>query len=208
MEQRLIGRTPGVGLNPAGWLDASRMAASLDEVPLDAIFASPQPRAIDTALAISAARGMAVEVAGAFDEMDFGAWSGLPFSVLEGDLRWARYNRDRVRTRPPGGESMAQVQRRASRAARALARSRPGGIIAIVTHAEVIRCLLLQAMGAPLDEWSSLSIAPGSVTELLGTGLRLIHPYSAAPSVRRSPRTRRRYAAGSYGRAATRTPRV
>lgn len=166
MDRRLLGRLPGVGLNTDGWTAAHRMTGTLAGIGIDELVSSPQPRALETAMAIACRTGLAITVSHAFDEMAFGAWSGQTFEALARDPAWRRYQTDREHTRAPGGESARELQRRACRGAHAIASMSPGRSVAIVTHAEVIRALVLQAMGLSLDAWALVSIPPASITVL------------------------------------------
>lgn len=158
----LAGRMPGVHLSAEGHAQAERLAASLAARPLAAVLSSPQPRARETADAIAARHGFAVEIEPGLDELDFGAWQGMGFDALEGRADWRAWNRSRgIAAGPPGGETMAQAQ---ARALSVLARVRtrwPGGEVVLAGHQDVLRAALLGVLGAPLDLFGRLALAPG-----------------------------------------------
>jgi ribonuclease H / adenosylcobalamin/alpha-ribazole phosphatase len=162
----LVGRTPDVALNAQGRIEVAALGSSMSGTPLWALFTSPQPRAVQTAQAIGEARGLSPQVAPEFDEIDFGAWTGSSFLELATDERWRAFNQDRLSAAAPGGETMVQVLERVRGGLRrisALAKGRP---IAIVTHAEIIRCAVIAAFGLSLNDWTHLQPAPASVTRL------------------------------------------
>src|SRR5690606_42034417 len=67
-----------------------------------AIRSSPQPRARDTAAVLADGLGLSVEEAPAFDEIDYGDWTGRSFDALASHPPWRAYNsfrRDRKSTR-------------------------------------------------------------------------------------------------------------
>ena len=97
---------------------------------------------------------------------DFGAWTGAAFADLDGDPAWDRWNRARGTAAPPDGEPMAEAAGRVARLARALAGDRPGGAVALVTHADLIRALVATALGMPLDNLLRIEVAPASVTRI------------------------------------------
>ncbi|HMO60059.1 MAG TPA: histidine phosphatase family protein, partial [Roseiflexaceae bacterium] len=59
---RLAGRIPGVHLNDEGRRQAQELAARLADLPLDAIYASPLDRTVETAQAIAAPRDMTLRL--------------------------------------------------------------------------------------------------------------------------------------------------
>jgi broad specificity phosphatase PhoE len=168
----LSGRTPGVHLNADGRKQAQGLGKMLkDRYPLKGILASPLERAVETAQPIADAQGLTLSVDESFIEFDFGAWTGLHFSELDSRPEWREYNRYRSLYSAPEGESLADVQRRAWKRIQTLCPSFGGEMLAIVSHADVIRAVLLFALGMPLDNVLRLAIPLASVTELqIGEG--------------------------------------
>jgi broad specificity phosphatase PhoE len=164
VSRALAGRSAGVGLSEAGRRQAGRIAERLSVEKIGALYASPQERARQTAEPIGNRLGLDVRTAEAMDEIDFGAWTGQSFEALEEDPNWALWNRARSLARPPGGESMVEVQARAVRWLRRLPASRPSGGVAIVSHADVIRATLAYFLAMPLDHLLRLEVSPGSLS--------------------------------------------
>jgi broad specificity phosphatase PhoE len=173
MSERLYGRKLAAPLSAAGREQARRLGETLAEAPLDAVRASPRERALDTAIAIAAPHHLPVEKDVALDEIDFGAWSGARFRELDRDAHWRAWNRDREHGAPPGGESIAAVQRRVLACLRALGRSQPGAWIALVSHAEVIRSAILAIRGWSANRWESVELTPASITRVHADGALL-----------------------------------
>lgn len=153
---------PGVHLSAEGRAQAERVADALAGRPLAAVLSSPQPRARETAAPIAARHGLAVEIEPGLDELDFGAWQGMGFDALEDRADWRAWNRARgIAAGAPGGETMAQVQARVlSVLARARARW-PEGELVLAGHQDALRAALLGVLGAPLDLFGRLALAPG-----------------------------------------------
>jgi broad specificity phosphatase PhoE len=171
MSEVLCGRMPGVGLNAAGEKEATLLAEGLSGTKLDLLIASPQTRARETAAPIQNKRDGAVQIREAFDEVDFGAWTGRSFSELAQDPSWLRFNSLRSFERPPGGESLRDVQYRAMKGIDDLSREFRSGTIAIVTHADVIRAIVTLLLGIALDMFLRIRVDPASVTGFeLGAG--------------------------------------
>lgn len=173
----LSGRTGGIALSEEGRRQAGRLARSLAGEPLAGLLSSPVQRARETATAIAAHHpAVAVERVAALDEIDFGGWTGASFADLERDAAWQRWNAERSRAAPPGGESMAAAQARAWDHIEATAAAAPGATIAMVSHCDIIRGVVLRVLGMPLDSVHRFDVDVASVTRIaVGTwGARLI----------------------------------
>jgi broad specificity phosphatase PhoE len=164
--RRLSGRGRGVGLSASGLRQAGALAASMAALPLASVHCSPRKRALHTARRIAAACGTALRIEPALDEVDFGSWSGLSFAELDRDPAWRRWNEARGTERAPGGESMAEVARRAVAALDRLAARAGTAMAAAVTHADVIRGVVAHYLGLPMDNLLRFDADPASVSRL------------------------------------------
>jgi broad specificity phosphatase PhoE len=164
VDHRLAGIAPGTYLNEAGRTQVARLVDVLHHVRLAAIVSSPLERTRETADAIGRDHGLAVETVSAFLEYDVGAWTGLPFTALDHNAQWHRFNAARSVTRPDGGELMIDVQRRAVHAVLDLRARYDGAIVAVVSHGDVIRAMLLYALGMPIDFYHRLEILPARIS--------------------------------------------
>jgi probable phosphomutase (TIGR03848 family) len=162
----IAGRAPGVHLNRAGETQAGALAGHLRTVPLDALYSSPLERSRETAAAIANGRDLTIRVEEAFTELDFGTWTGCRLDQLAADDTWGRFNEWRSLTRAPGGESMLEVQVRALAALERIRAVHADGVVAVVTHGDVIRAVLLHHLGLPLDHVHRLEVGPASVSVL------------------------------------------
>jgi probable phosphoglycerate mutase len=163
----IAGRAAGVPLNAAGEEQAARLGARLRALPIDAVYSSPLERARQTAAPIAAARRVAVEVLDGVGEIDFGEWTGRTFAELDGGAAWRRFNSFRSGTRIPGGELIVEVQARAVAALGALGERHPEGVVAVVSHGDVIKAALAYYLGMPLDLMRRLEIDPASASTLV-----------------------------------------
>jgi probable phosphoglycerate mutase len=163
----LTGRMPGVGLSEAGREQAERLAGALAGPAIAAVVSSPQERAVQTGAPIAARLGIELTRDDAFDEIDFGAWSGRAFAALDGDPQWDAWNRLRSCAICPGGETMLQAQARAVAGLLALRAALPDAEVVIVSHQDVIKALLCHALGASLDMLPRLAIDPASRSVLV-----------------------------------------
>nr|WP_256515547.1 histidine phosphatase family protein [Alsobacter ponti] len=160
----LAGRASGVRLSAEGHAQAARLARRFAGASVAAVLASPRERAQETAAPIAAALGLNLVTRPALDEIDIGEWQGRAFADLAGQDLWKRWNAARAWVRPPGGETMAELQARLVAEALALRAAWPDSALVLVSHAEPIRAVLLHALGLSADAWSRIEVAPASVS--------------------------------------------
>jgi broad specificity phosphatase PhoE len=191
----LSGRATGVPLNAAGTIQAERLGQALAGCPLAAIYTSPLERAVQTAAAIGRYQAVPVRHASELLEIDFGRWTGKTFIELELDQAWQQFNSQRSTAVIPGGEPLAGVQARIIAAVSRLGARHAGTSIALVSHADVVRCAVLHYLGATLDEYARFEIDTASVTGLSlghgGTQVVTVNARIWPPSPDRAPATDR-----------------
>ncbi len=163
----LAGRMEGVSLGPAGRSQAARLGERMRGAAIDAIHSSPRERCRETAEAIASACGLPPpRIAEELDEIDFGRWSGSTFAELDADPLWRRWNTVRSCCRTPGGESMLDVQQRALRYLEPLVAGNAGRRLAVVSHADVIKAIVMHVLGLAIDAWPRFDVSPASVTTI------------------------------------------
>jgi probable phosphoglycerate mutase len=162
----LSGRSPSHHLNETGRQQAARLPQRLARQPVAALYTSPLERARETAEPLGAARHLLARTDDSLLEVDFGEWTGRTFEDLDQTPAWRDYNADRLTACAPGGEPIAAVQARIVAALDRLRAIHASAAVAIVSHAEVIRCAVLHHLGMPLDMFRRIEISPASVTIL------------------------------------------
>lgn len=162
----LSGRVGEVPLSSEGSDQARMLARRLNGERLDKIQTSPIRRARETALELAAGRELEPETAEPLIEIDFGEWSGKTFDDLEADPRWREWNERRGHAATPAGETMAEVQQRVLGHLREVAREASGLVVAMVTHADVIRAAVAGILGLSLDRILSFDVDTASVTRI------------------------------------------
>ena len=160
----LSGWTPGVHLNMAGRLEAGWLAGQLAESQAEAVYTSPLERCVETAEAIAAAIPCELRVRDELGEIRFGEWTGRSFADLEDDALWQQFNAHRSRVRIPGGETMADVQRRVVRQLENLQAHHRFGPVVVVSHRDVLRAAIAYFLGLSLDALLRFELAPASIS--------------------------------------------
>jgi len=207
----LAGWTPGVHLDERGRAQAAALAERLRPVPLAAVVASPLERCRETAEAILAGRDPAppLHVDEQVGEVRYGAWTGRELRALRKEPLWAVIQGHPSAAVFPDGEGLAVMGARAVAAVRRWnAALGPQATYAIVSHGDVIKAILADALGLHLDGFQRIGVDPCSLSVVrYGAGgpqvERVNDTGGSAAGLAQSPRSGRRRAAGT---PATRTP--
>jgi probable phosphomutase (TIGR03848 family) len=175
----LAGRRRGINLDDVGRAQADTVGERLAGLPLREIVTSPLARCRDTAAAIShhQARRLRPRVDKRLVECGYGNWTGQSLSTLAKDPLWKVVQQHPSSVVFPEGESMVDMQRRAISAihdwdAAVEAKHGPQAIWAAVSHADVIKAILADALGMHLDMFQRIVVDPGSVSVIRSTALR------------------------------------
>jgi alpha-ribazole phosphatase len=124
-------------------------------------------RARQTAEAIAAPLGLAVQTTPLLRELTFGAWEGLTQAEIEarGDSELLeRYRQDPRTQRPPGGESLETAFQRVVTAAEEIRARYPESHVALVGHGGSMRALLCEALAAPFASMLGFVLANASLS--------------------------------------------
>src|SRR5213079_2804059 len=160
----LQGRAPGVHLSDDGRRQADGVAGRLAAFPkIGAVYASPRERAAP----IARARGCAVRIERELTELDVGAWTGRSLKRLSRKPEWQAVQRHPSGFRFPGGESFVEMQTRIVGALARVVERHPASVVVVVSHADPIKAVVAHAIGAHLDLFQRIAIAPASITAIV-----------------------------------------
>ncbi|VXB42292.1 Phosphoglycerate mutase family [Arthrobacter sp. 9V] len=167
----LAGRAQGVSLDQTGRDQAAVTADRLAAVPLAGVVSSPLERCLQTAQFIldrQAATPYA-PVDPDLTECDYGQWQGRLLSDLATEDLWPVVQSQPSAVVFPGGESMAAMQARSVAAIRRNdaafeAEHGPGAVWVAVSHGDVIKAILADALGMHLDLFQRINVGPASVS--------------------------------------------
>jgi probable phosphomutase (TIGR03848 family) len=168
----LAGRLAGVRLDDTGQAQVAKAAERIAPVPLATLVTSPQERCRQTAKAIAAAQhrnGLRAVTDRGLAECDYGDWQGRTLKELAKDKLWGTVQRQPSAAVFPGGESMVSMQHRAVEAvrrhdARVADEHGPGAVWVAVSHGDIIKSVLADALGLHLDLFQRINVDPASVS--------------------------------------------
>jgi probable phosphomutase (TIGR03848 family) len=167
----LAGRSAGVLLDELGTEQAARTAERLAELPLAAIVTSPLERCRQTAAAVAARQQGTVKVVRekGIVEVDYGAWTGRELKTLAKEQLWKVVQGHPAGATFPEGESMAAMSARSVAAVRrwdAAVETEHGAEATwvAVSHGDVIKAVLADALGMHLDAFQRIVVDPASVS--------------------------------------------
>ncbi|WP_420596090.1 histidine phosphatase family protein [Deinococcus sp.] len=170
-----VGRYQGqtdVPLSEVGVLQASSLAERLTGRHFAAVYSSDLKRASHTAEIVTERLegAPAVQLDTGLREIDVGELGGLNRSDIRSTYPEfvAALEADPWLTRRPGGESMADLQERSSKAFKHIAARHRGESVIVFTHGGVVRVAVGLALGGvPQNAWARLSVANTSITRIL-----------------------------------------
>jgi probable phosphomutase (TIGR03848 family) len=175
----LAGRTAGVRLDEAGTAQAEKAAARLAVVPLAAVVSSPLERCKQTARAIARAQADSLRVATdkGLTECDYGDWQGRKLRELGRLSLWKTVQTNPSAATFPGGESLPQMQARAVDAVRRRDATvttvhGPEAVWLAVSHGDVIKSIVADALGLHLDLFQRIQVDPASISVVRYTDAR------------------------------------
>lgn len=145
--------------SPAGHLQLEELVKTCRTEKVEAIFHSPQARAVFAAKALSAALGVSLTSQPGLEERDFGDWNNWEWPQVATELDKLT-REERYTFIPPNGESWQQMEERI-RAALEQVGATQYESVAIVTHWGPVRVLLPMVKGEPKESTLDLNVEPG-----------------------------------------------
>ncbi len=197
----LAGHTPGVALDDTGAAQAAALGDRFAGVRLARVVSSPLERCRQTAEPLAAAAGLPVLTDDRLAEADYGDWTGRSLTHLARTSLWRTVQDHPSRAVfPGGGEAMAGVAARAVAAVRehdraVAAEAGEAAAWVAVTHGDVVKAVLADALGMHLDLFQRIAVDPASVSVVRYTDRRpfvLRMNDSATPLTAVTARRRRR----------------
>lgn len=202
----LAGTSPGVDLDEKGRDQAQQVAERLKGVRLAGLVSSPLERTRQTGEAIARvqsenANPVELLIDERIVECHYGEWTGRELKKLSKEPLWKQVQGHPSAVTFPGGESMRAMQQRAVEAVRYWnAELGEKSVYAMVSHGDVIKAVVADALGIHLDQFQRISVDPGSMciieytplrpfvirTNDTGSDLSFLHPRKKGKKVRSS----------------------
>jgi len=202
----LAGTSPGVDLDDKGRDQAQQVAERLKGVRLAGLVSSPLERTRQTGEAIARvqsenANPVELLIDERIVECHYGEWTGRELKKLSKEPLWKQVQGHPSAVTFPGGESMRAMQQRAVEAVRYWnAELGEKSVYAMVSHGDVIKAVVADALGIHLDQFQRISVDPGSMciieytplrpfvirTNDTGSDLSFLHPRKKGKKVRSS----------------------
>jgi probable phosphomutase (TIGR03848 family) len=154
-------------LDEHGEKQVADLGKRLLPVPLAAVVTSPLDRCQQTAEALVAGRDVPLKVEESFGEVRYGDWTGQSLKTLARQPLWKVVQQHPSAAVFPGpdGEGLATMQARAVLAVRrwneALGQD---AVYCVVSHGDVIKALVADALGLHLDLFQRIVVDPASVS--------------------------------------------
>ena len=175
----LAGRSKGVHLDERG-VEQSRFAGErLAGLPLSVVVTSPLERCRETAKAIvrQQAGSPPVSPDKGLLECDYGSWTGRELKTLAREPMWKTVQGHPSAAGFPDGETMAEMSARAVAAVRRWdakvgTEHGDGAVWLAVSHGDVIKAILADALGIHLDAFQRIVVDPASLSVVRYTPMR------------------------------------
>jgi broad specificity phosphatase PhoE len=177
VENRYRGRRD-VPLDAQGWADAVEAARVLSPLGASAVYSGPLRRTINTAQVIAdECRIPDVRILHGLVNVDYGDWEGMTAQEAEifDPHGYALYRTSPSQAVCPSGERLSDAQRRLAEAVQLIGNRHAGEVVAAVTHAVMIRLLVVGILNISGERWR-IPVGRGSVTrvEIENGDVRLI----------------------------------
>jgi broad specificity phosphatase PhoE len=161
-----------VPLTPVGCSQSQYLAERLRREHVDALYCSPQQRALETAVPIARALEMEIQTRSALREMDFGKWENRLRADLAREYPYEleEWERGSWMAHPPEGETQQEVINRIVPCIIEMLDAHVGETVVVVSHKSALRLLIGHLLKMTPPESRNLRLDPASLSELRVTG--------------------------------------
>jgi len=165
----LAGRTPGIMLSKKGATQAEDLIKRLGSLTFKEIRISPLERCYLTLEPWLAAQKISLKALildEGISEVDYGQWTGKKLTLLALKKEWRVVQKTPSKMVFPEGESLLDVQRRAKKSLLKSVEKSKDGVVLLVSHGDVIKAIVADALNMELDKFQKIVIDPASITVL------------------------------------------
>ena len=163
--KRLAGRLPGIHLNERGRQQAERLAETLKDAPIRAIYSSPLERATDTAAPLAARLHLPIQIHAGLLEIDYGGLAGKTGKQLQRLKQWKQVQEQPSTYTFPNGESFITARERVTAALQEIAANHEDhDLVACFSHHDSLTLAISALLDMPLDSYHKLSLGTASIS--------------------------------------------
>jgi len=167
---QIMGEQP-IPLTPVGQAQAQRLSEVLQGNRFTALYSSPVHRAKQTAETLASSIQLPVVEDRGLTEINVGEWVGRFWKELAEDLTRRNFYAHPKDARPPGGETLAEVQTRSVAVTERAMKAHPDAPssdarMVFVTHADVVRTIIGHYLQWDLNTIRQVRIDHASLTAL------------------------------------------
>ena len=168
LDGKLMGGNSGPPLNVTGRAQATRVAAALEESIPFHLYTSPAQRAKETAVIISNTLNIGFTVEDSLSEIDIGHLEGLTNAEVSREYPSysTAWERDSATARPPGGETMQELQDRAWATVQRLSAQHTDGSVVAVSHLFTILSVVSKVFEMPLRHFLRIRLDLGAMIRI------------------------------------------
>ena len=147
-------------LNLVGRNQAELAARQLHGLQIAALLTSPLRRAVETAGIIGRQLDLNPRSSDFLNELRMGPWEGLSEAEVESryPAEFGTWNSRPADLNLDGRETLEELRRRVTGGLLGLGEHYGGAQIAVVSHVAVIRVLILESQGRPLNDYKTVSV--------------------------------------------------
>lgn len=176
--KKLAGRLPGVHLNQNGLNQAQALAATLQNLPIKAIYSSPLERAMETAQPLARVKKMEISICDNLSEINFGDWQGKTIKQMRRLKLWETVQKHPSQMQFPNGESFIAAQNRLVDCITQISDNHePFDLVACFSHSDAIRLLVAYYLNIPLDSFQRIHINTASISTIMLTKEHISVPF-------------------------------
>ena len=169
MKGRICGHSD-ILLNETGLYQAEVLGAWFSDMGIESIFSSPLTRTVQTSDMIAKSVGLPTYYKhSGLTEKKEGEWEGKTYWELrdQAPKLWERWSKDPINFAPPAGESVKDFVARIGRAFKDIVFNyETGNKVVFVTHAGVIKSMMMNALDIPAENFFRIDIPLASITRL------------------------------------------
>lgn len=155
-----------IPLDDVGRRQADALARRLSREPMTAVYSSDLERAMQTAQTIAKVHQIEPRPVASLRELAFGEFEGKTSEELERDLpvELESWRRNSMKTRPPGGETMLELDARVRSWFSATIGEHEDETVAIVAHGGPVRRLVALLLNLSLDSYWRIRVDNAALT--------------------------------------------